>query len=227
MPTIHHHMPSWMTTSHTRSIMRAMSVIVADDQILVRAGIVSILDDLGGLECIASVDDGPKCIKACEQLRPDILLLDLNMPGSNGLEVAADIRQRCPEIRILILTSSTDADLARRALELGVQGFISKDFVLAELAMALHCVREGRVYVSPNVAMAAVKAPTTEATPRLTPRQTDVLRCIARGQSNKEIARELDVSIKTVEYHRGELIQRLDLHDVASLTRYAVSHGLV
>nr|WP_290672855.1 response regulator transcription factor [Aquabacterium sp.] len=202
-----------------------MRVIVADDQILVRAGIVAILEDLGGFECIAAVDDGPRCLKACASTPPDILLLDLNMPSVNGLDVARAIRQTQPEIKIVILTSSTDADLAKRAIDLGVSGFVSKDFVLAELAMALHCVREGRVYLSPDIALSAVKD--KDASDKLTPRQKDVLRCIAKGQSNKEIARDLAVSIKTVEYHRAELIQRLDLHDVASLTRFAVSHGLV
>jgi DNA-binding NarL/FixJ family response regulator len=205
--------------------MQAMRVIVADDQLLVRAGIVAILEDLGGFECIASVDDGPRCIKACAATPPDILLLDLNMPGAHGLDVARAICQTQPDIKVVILTSSTDADLAKRAIELGVSGFVSKDFVLAELAMALHCVREGRVYLSPDIALSAVKG--KDACDKLTPRQKDVLRCIARGHSNKEIARNLAVSVKTVEYHRAELIQRLDLHDVASLTRFALQHGLV
>lgn len=205
--------------------MQAMRVIVADDQILIRAGIVAILNDLGGFECIAAVDDGPRCLMACAATPPDILLLDLNMPGANGLDVARTLRQIQPHIKIVILTSSTDADLAKRAIDLGVSGFVSKDFVLAELAMALHCVREGRVYLSPDIALSAVKE--KDASDRLTPRQIDVLRCIAKGLSNKEIARDLSVSIKTVEYHRAELIQRLDLHDVASLTRFALSHGLV
>lgn len=205
--------------------MQAMRVIVADDQVLVRAGIVAILEDLGGFECIAAVEDGPRCLSACAATPPDVLLLDLNMPGANGLDVARTIRQTQPDIRIVILTSSTDADLAKRAIELGACGFVSKDFVLAELAMALHCVREGRVYLSPDIALSAVKE--QGESEKLTPRQKDVLRCIARGQSNKEIARELVVSIKTVEYHRAELIQRLDLHDVASLTRFALANGLV
>lgn len=205
--------------------MQATRVIVADDQILVRAGIVAILEDLGGFECIAAVDDGPRCLKACAATPPDILLLDLNMPGANGLDVARVLRQTQPNIRIVILTSSTDAEIAKRAIDMGVSGFVSKDFVLAELAMALHCLREGRVYLSPDIALASVKE--KDASDKLTPRQKDVLRCIAKGQSNKEIARDLAVSIKTVEYHRAELIQRLDLHDVASLTRFAVSHGLV
>lgn len=205
-------------------MLQTTKVIVADDQLLVRAGIVSILEDLGGFECIAAVADGSHCIKACAETPPDILLLDLDMPGSSGLDVTRVIRRAHPDIRVVILTSSTDASLANQAIGLGASGFISKDFVMAELAMALHCVREGRVYLSPDIALSAVRD--KDASDRLTPRQKDVLRFLAKGLSNKEIAREMAVSIKTVEYHRAELIQRLDLHDVASLTRFALVHGL-
>lgn len=204
--------------------MQAMRVIVADDQVLVRAGICAILEDLGGFECVDAVADGHQCLRACAQNPPDILLLDLNMPGADGMVVAQAIRQHHPAVRIVILTSSTDAELARRAINMGVCGFVSKDFVLDELALALRCVCEGRTYMSPDVALATLREAAPQ--PRLTPRQKDVLRGIAQGQSNKEIARGLAVSVKTVEYHRAELIQRLDLHDVASLTRFAVSHGM-
>lgn len=200
-------------------------VIVADDQLLVRAGIVAILEEMGGFECIASVSDGLRCIEACKQAPPHILLLDINMPGMDGLSVAQTIRQTHPQVRIVILTGSTRPDLARRALDIGVFGFVSKDFVLDELSMAMRCVKEGRIYISPDVAASTMREANTHV-PQLTPRQKDVLRCIAAGQSNKEIARQLAVSVKTVEYHRGELIQRLDLHDVASLTRFAVAHGM-
>ncbi|MFT3857314.1 MAG: response regulator transcription factor [Aquabacterium sp.] len=201
-------------------------VIVADDQVLVRAGIVAILEELGGYACVAAVSDGQQCIDACDRLLPDALLLDINMPGMDGLAVATHVRAAHPQVRILILTSSTGPELARKALELGVAGFVSKDFVLDELALALRSIADGRTYVSPDVALSTIREAGATGAPRLTPRQRDVLRGIAAGQSNKEIARDLAVSIKTVEYHRAELIQRLDLHDVASLTRFAVAHGL-
>jgi DNA-binding NarL/FixJ family response regulator len=206
--------------------MQASRVIVADDQVLVRAGIVAILEDMGGFECIASVADGRHCMIACAENTPDILLLDIHMPDMNGLDVARTIRKTYPSVRIVILTSSTDAELARKAISMGAYGFVSKDFVLDELALAMRSVSEGRVYMSPDVALAAMRDSNALRAPSLTPRQQEVLRCIAAGQSNKEIARELAVSVKTVEYHRAELIQRLDLHDVASLTRYAVAHGM-
>ncbi len=204
-----------------------MRIIVADDQVLVRAGILAILEEMGGIDCLASVADGRSCLSACQKSPPDILLLDVNMPGMNGLDVARAVRTQLPHVHIVFLTSSTDASLVRRAMELGARAFISKDFVLDELMLAIRSVMEGRTFISPDVASALMNEAAAPDTPRLTPRQMDVLRGIAAGQSNKEIARELAVSVKTVEYHRAELIQRLDLHDVASLTRFALEQGLV
>lgn len=202
------------------------TVMVADDQVLVRAGVTALLAQLPGFECIAAVEDGERCLAACAGRAPDVLLLDLDMPGRDGLEVAALVRERHPQVRIVILTGRAEAPLARRALALGAAGFVSKDFVLDELATALRSVVAGRPWISPEVALASVGEAPPPPSP-LTPRQRDVLRAIARGASNKLIARELGLSVKTVEYHRAELIGRLDLHDVASLTRYAVANGLV
>lgn len=202
-----------------------MRVIVADDQVLVRAGIVAILEEIGGFSCVASPENANNCLAACASTPSDVLLLDLNMPGTKGLELLQKIRQSQPHIRVVILTSQTDAQVARQAIQMGAVGFVSKDFVVAELAMALNCVRDGRIYISPDVALASIQNP--EPQTKLTSRQKDVLVCIAKGLANKEIARQLNISLKTVEYHRAEVIQRLDLHDVASLTRYALVHGLV
>lgn len=201
------------------------TVLVADDQVLVRAGVQALVAQLPGFRCIGAVEDGAHCLQALAGHEPDVLLLDLQMPGADGLAVAEAVRRRHPRVRVVILTSRADAGMARRALAQGAAGFVSKDFVLDELALALRTVAAGKTYLSPDVALAAVQAP--GPAPGLTPRQLDVLRGIARGASNKQLARELGVSVKTVEYHRAELIQRLDLHDVASLTRYAVANGLV
>ncbi len=202
------------------------TVMVADDQVLVRAGVTALLAQLPGFVCMAAVEDGERCLAACAERAPDVLLLDLDMPGRDGLEIAALVRERHPQVRIVILTGRAEAALAKRALALGAAGFVSKDFVLDELGMALRSVVAGRPWLSPEIAMAAMGGE-PEPAPPLSPRQREVLRGIARGASNKVIARELGLSVKTVEYHRAELIGRLDLHDVASLTRYAVANGLV
>ena len=211
-----------------QSVMKSMSVLIADDQLLVRAGVTALLATIDGCVCVGSVEDGPSCLQACAEQQPDILLLDVHMPGNENLQVARDLRERRPNLRIIILTSRAEADLARQAMALGVAGFVSKDFVLDELALALRQVRDGRTYLSPEVALGAMlDGYNVKAAPAaLSPRQREVLSGIARGQSNKVLARELALSVKTVEYHRAELIQRLGLRDVASLTRYAVKHGI-
>ncbi len=206
--------------------MFALRVIVADDQLLVRAGIQSLLADIDGFVCVDAVPDGDLALSACEANSPDILLLDMHMPGPDGLTVTQEVLKRHPAVSVVILSSDTSADLARRALAAGARGYVSKDFVLDELAAALKAIAAGRVYLSPDIALAAMEAH-REPEVQLTPRQCDVLKGIALGQSSKEIARVMGVSPKTVAYHRAELIQRLDLHDVASLTRFALRQGLL
>jgi len=201
-------------------------VIVADDQLLVRAGIQHLLNEVDGFVCVAAVPNGEQALLACEAHVPDILLLDMHMPGPDGLSVTQQVLARHPAVNVVILSSDTSADLARRALAAGARGYVSKDFVLDEMASALKAIAAGRVYLSPDIALAAM-ATHHEPEARLTPRQCDVLKGIAQGQSSKEIARVMGVSLKTVAYHRAELIQRLDLHDVASLTRFAMRQGLL
>lgn len=206
--------------------MSDLRVIVADDQLLVRAGIQSILSNIEGFVCVAAAADGDQALQACEEAPPDILLLDMHMPGQDGIEVTRALLKRHPCVRVVILSSDTSAELARRALSAGASGYISKDFVIDELSAALRAISAGRAYLSPDVALAAVQAH-REPEVQLTQRQSEVLRCIAQGKSSKEIARIMGVSLKTIAYHRAELIQRLDLHDVASLTRFALSRGLL
>jgi DNA-binding NarL/FixJ family response regulator len=206
--------------------MPDLRVIVADDQLLVRAGIQHLLQEIGGFVCIATVPDGEQALRACADDTPDILLLDMHMPGPDGLSVTQQVLARHPGVHVVILSSDTSADLARRTLAAGARGYVSKDFVLDELAAALKAIASGRVYLSPDIALAAMHTEREPEVP-LTPRQCDVLKGIAQGQSSKEIARVMGVSLKTVAYHRAELIQRLDLHDVASLTRFALRQGLL
>lgn len=203
----------------------SVRVMVADDQLLVRAGIVSLLSQIDGFSPAGAVSDGQLALEACESTPPDVLLLDLNMPGPDGVAITRTLHQRQPGVKVLILSASTEAQVARDALAAGARGYVSKDFVMDELAMALKAVTAGKVYLSPSVATAVMLNASPEPV-ALTPRQQDVLRGIAQGHSNKEIARDMGVSLKTVAYHRAELIQRLDLHDVASLTRYAIAQGM-
>lgn len=211
-------------------------VLVIDDHVLVRVGASRLVDDLPGFSCVGAAADGVTGLEACRSLRPDLLLLDLHLPAPAGmpeqppgtllgLELARVLAGEQPKLRILVLSSRTDLPTVRAALRAGAAGYIGKDFAFEELEQALRTVMDGHRWLSRPLAQAL---DSDERPPvRLTPRQRDVLSHIARGHSNKEIARSLSVSVKTVEYHRAELIARLDLHDVASLTRFALAEGLV
>jgi DNA-binding NarL/FixJ family response regulator len=204
---------------------RTVRVLVADDQVLVRAGIAALVGAMPGFACAGSVSSGEECLAFCDGDVPDILILDIMMPGLDGFAVARALRASHPALGIVFLSARCEAALVGKALAEGVLGFVSKDFVLDELEHALQCVAAGRRYASPQLAMAALQ-PAAPPAVSLSPRQQQVLRGIAGGRSNKDIARELGLSVKTVEFHRAELIQRLDLHDIASLTRYALQAGL-
>ncbi|MFO1329850.1 MAG: response regulator transcription factor [Rubrivivax sp.] len=211
-------------------------VLVIDDHLLARAGARALIDDLPGYSCVAVAADAAGGLRACLELRPDLVLLDLNLPAPPaadgtpaprlaGLDLALTLQRELPRTRVLVLSAHADAATVSAALRAGASAYVTKDVVLDQLAQALRAVCEGHRWLSPEAAAAMAAA--DRPGPRLTPRQRDVLQLLAGGRSNKEIARQLGVSVKTVEYHRAELITRLDLHDVASLTRYAVAQGLV
>lgn len=203
-------------------------VLVVVDPLLLRAGARTVIDGLPGFACAGVAADAAAALRECLHQRPDLVLLDLNLPGppaAAGLELALALQRELPRTRVLALSARTDVDTVRAALRAGVCGYVAPDVALDELAQALRAAVDGRRWLSPAVAAALAAA--DNPGPRLTPRQRDVLVLLAGGRSNKEIARQLGVSVKTVEYHRAELITRLDLHDVASLTRYAMAHGLV
>lgn len=213
-------------------------VLVIDDHLLVRAGARSVIDDLPGYTCVGVAADAVSGLRACLELRPDLVLLDLQLPGPagsdpapgqppalHGLELALTLQRELPRTRVVVLSARTDADTVRAALRAGASAYVTKDVALEQLAQALRGLGDGRRWLSPEITHTLAEA--ERPGPRLTPRQRDVLTLLAGGRSNKEIARQLGVSVKTVEYHRAELITRLDLHDVASLTRYAVANGMV
>lgn len=208
------------------------SVLIADDHVLVRAGVRGLLEGSERYRLCAEADSAAHCLALLETTRPELLLLDILLPDMSGIDAVAPIRALAPAVRILFLSAQDSREVVMRAIQAGADGFLSKDFVLSELELALDSVCAGRRYLSPRISGVVVDALSTPvaAAPvagALTGRQTEVLRHIARGLSNKQIARELAISPKTVEFHRAQLMQRLDLHDIASLTRFAVQAGLV
>ncbi|MCB1995294.1 MAG: response regulator transcription factor [Burkholderiaceae bacterium] len=197
---------------------------MVDDQLIARAGIAALLAEMPGVVLVGQADTPETALEVIAERKPDAILLDLQLrqPG-DGLEVLRRLKARGDTCAVIVLSASTDAESAEQALRMGAVAYVSKDFVIDELAYALRSAMAGRRHVSANVAVRHADPGAVE----LSPRQAEVLAGIARGRSNKELARELGITLKTVAYHRAELIRRLDLHDVASLTRHALARGLV
>ena len=207
-------------------------VLIADDHVLVRAGLRTLLESSTRYRLVGEAIDVAGCLALMRSVQPPLLLLDIMLPDMSGIDAVARVREIDPAVRIVFLSSQDSREFVTRALQTGADGFLSKDFVLSELEFALDAVSGGQRYLSPRISNVLVEAMNAPDIPEpapggLTGRQREVLRCVARGLSNKEIARELAISPKTVEFHRGQLMQRLDIHDVATLTRYAVTAGLV
>jgi DNA-binding NarL/FixJ family response regulator len=213
--------------------MSTMRVLLADDHTLVRAGIRSLLEAVPGVEVVAETGDGREALELVAKTRPDIALLDIGMPGLNGLEVAKRISRESPRTRIVILSMHADANYVNQALRAGVSGYLLKGAAVSELPLALRAVIRGETYLTPKVSRQVVEGFLREgeedAGPLegLTKRQCEILQLIAEGRSTRVIAEMLTVSTKTVETHRTRLMDRLDIHDVPGLVRFAIRAGLV
>lgn len=215
------------------SFMPKIQVLLVDDHKLFRAGLRSLLQALDDVEVVAQADDGREALRLVEAHCPEVVLLDIMMPGLNGLDAVAKIARTCPRTRVIILSMNAQEESVLRALRAGAVGYLVKTADPAELELAIRAVMRGERFlsspVSNHVVAAWLRAPDRELTPleRLTPRQREVLQLVAEGHSTKQIARKLGVSPRTAEAYRGELMRALDIHDVASLTRYAIGTGLI
>ena len=214
-------------------MMKPIRVLLADDHTLVRAGIRSLLENMEGIEVIAEASDGRDALRLVRAHRPDVVLMDIAMPGLNGLEAAARIAKRFPNVRVIILSMHVNEEYVLQALRAGAAGYMVKGADAAELEIAIRAVARGETYLSPMVSKHVVTdyiqriSGETSPLELLTPRQREVLQLIAEGYSTKKIARTLKISVKTVETHRMQLMERLDIHDIAGLVRYAIRVGLV
>ena len=214
-----------------------MRVLLADDHHLVRAGIRALLQSLPEVEIVAEAGNGQDALTALVRTKPDIALIDISMPGLNGLELAARVSREVPETRIVILSVHGDASHVAQALRVGAKGYLVKDAAADELPILLRSVMRGETYLSPSISRHVVDGflerssglppESTDASALLTPRQREILQLVAEGRSTKEIATLLELSVKTVETHRAQIMERLDIHDLAGLVRYAVRAGLV
>ncbi len=213
--------------------MKPIRALLADDHTLVRAGIRGLLQGLPGVEVVGEAEDGPEALRLAESLRPDVVLLDIGMPGLNGLEVAGRLAALDPSIRVLILSMHTSEEYVLRALRAGCAGYLLKRSAVSELEVAVRAVARGETYLSPAVSKQVVDdyvgrtGGATDPIEALTARQREILQLVAEGNTSKEIAERLGLSLKTVEAHRAQIMERLGVRDLAGLVRFAVRVGLV
>ena len=210
-----------------------MKVLLADDHALVRKGIRAVLTSLPGVEVVAETSDGREALSLIESMKPDVAVLDITMPGLNGLEVAIRTHAVSSRTKILILSMHAGEAYVAQALRAGVAGYLLKDAADDELPMAIKAVSRGAVYLSPKISRQLVDRYVVSGSAQpdplagLTTRQREILQLVAEGKSSKEIAVLLDLSVKTVESHRGQIMERLGVHDLTGLVRFAIRVGLV
>jgi DNA-binding NarL/FixJ family response regulator len=211
--------------------MGSLRVVLVEDHTLMRAGIRALLQPLADVEVVGEADNGPDAVSLVAAMRPDIILLDITIPEMNGLEVAERVAKDYPPTRTIILSMHTDAVYVRKALEAGASGYVVKDAGVGDLEAAIRAVMRGETYLSPGVKGTAAQYlshdPTEDPLKRLTRRQRETLELMAQGFGTRAIAEKLNVSVKTVEFHRAELMNRLEIHDVPGLVRFAIRAGLV
>jgi DNA-binding NarL/FixJ family response regulator len=215
--------------------MKKIGVLLADDHAVVRQGLRALLEAEGDIAVVGEAENGRQAVAQAKKILPDVVVMDVAMPGLNGLEATRQIVRNIPSAKVLVLTSYGDDDCITQLLEAGSIGYLVKQTAAADLLKAIREVHRGNTFFSPtiakrlrqqqNEALASGQAP--GKLDRLTSREAEVLQLVAEGFANKQIAAELLISIKTVEKHRQQAMNKLNIHDVAGLTRYAISKGWV
>lgn len=215
--------------------MNPIRVLLADDHALVRAGIRALLQNIAGISVVGEASDGREALRLIGKYHPDVVLMDITMPEMNGLEVVTRMSAEFPDVHVIILSMHTGEEYVLQALRAGVQGYLLKGARAAELELAVTAVARGETYFSPaaskHLADQIQKTEQNTAMPnpleRLTPRQREILQLVAEGNTTKEIAIKLDISTKTVEMHRAQLMERLGIYDIPGLVRYAIRTGMI
>ena len=211
--------------------MNRPKILLADDHTVILDGLRSILE--ADFEIVGAVTDGRAMVAACKKLRPDVVLSDIPMPLLNGLDATRQIKKADPEAKIIFLTMHPDVAMAKEALRAGGSGYVVKHSPASEIVTAIHEVLQGRVYLSPLVTkevldsfMANVEGPEQLPSP-LSQREREVLQLVAEGQTHKEVAQTLGISVRTAQYHRYNIMKKLGLRTAAELTQYAIKHGII
>ena len=214
--------------------MARIRVLIADDHAIVRDGVRALLTLADDVEVVGEAADGMEAIEACRRLRPDLVLMDIAMPGLGGLEATLQIRKELPEVKVLVLTQYEDREYVRRFLKLGVSGYVLKKAAGAELVAAVRAAAKGGLVLDPDIARDAIREPEAPAAEpaadpyeSLTDREKQVLKLVAEGRSNKEVAELLDISVKTAMSHREHVMEKLNLHSRTDLIRFALRQGVI
>ena len=216
--------------------MQKITVLIADDHTIVRRGLRSLLQTEKDIEVIGEADTGRQAVQLAVALKPDVVLMDIAMPMLNGLEATRQIIRQAPSSRVLILSSYNDDEYVHELTEAGGAGYLLKQADFTDVVRAIREAKKGNAFYSPAISRRLTDryretivggVPVKKRTDLLTSREVEVLQLIAEGESNKQIAAELGISVKTVERHRQRLMDKLAIHDIAGLTRYAISKGLI
>lgn len=206
-------------------------ILIADDHRILRAGVKSLLNADSGLEVVGEATNSQEALGLVNQLKPDVVLLDIGMPGNENLEALKEISANSPDIRVLILTMHEDSALLQECLRLGASGYIIKRAAESELIDAIYAVQRGMVYVHPSLIQSLVALPhkvnkRSKEVEQLTSREIEVLQLIVEGNTNRQISESLSISVRTVESHRSNIMDKLNLHSRVDLVRYANEHKL-
>jgi DNA-binding NarL/FixJ family response regulator len=215
--------------------MSAIRVVLADDHAILREGLRALLAGAGDIALVGEAASGEAAIDACAQHRPDVVVMDVSMPGLGGLEATLAIRRAQPDVKVLVLTQYSNPEYVQRFLKAGVSGYLLKQTAWRDLAAAIRSVARGGLVLDPEVARSAIAEPASVAPPgtpadayeALTDREKQVLRLVAEGKSNKDVAEALDISVKTAMTHREHLMQKLGLHNRTEIYRFALRAGVV
>lgn len=209
---------------------KPVTVLLADDHAIVREGLAALLGNAPGFSVVGQCGDGLRVADMVSQLQPDLVLLDISLPGMNGLDVCRELHRKWPQLGVLILTMHDDAEFAAKAMAYGASGYLRKEAAAEELHKAIASIRAGKVYISPDISDALLQRVSREEPDlyeTLTTRERQVLHLIAEGKTNRQLAGVLGLSIKTVDTHRSHLMRKLDIHDQTALVKYALKKGIV
>ncbi len=214
--------------------MNKINILLADDHTIVRDGIRALIDDEPDMQVIAEAEDGYSSVRLACDLTPDVVLMDIAMPRLNGMEATQQIKKNCPQVKVLVLTMHENEEYIRRVLACGAMGYILKDAAAKDLLGAIRSVYNGEMVLSPAITRLVIEdylrwgdLQTNNISNGLTQREREILQLIAEGNTNKQIAEILSISVKTVQAHRNNLMSKLDLHDRSDLIKYAIRKKII